>query len=284
MDDMTMRPVSPARPPAAYIGGKKQLAARLVAMIEGVEHHTYAEPFVGMGGVFLRRRLAPKVEVINDISADVATLFRVLQRHYVPLMDLLRFQFTSRREFERLLATDPATLTDLERAVRFLYLQRVAFGGKVAGRNFGVSPGMPGRFDVTKLSTTLVDLNDRLSGVIIENLPFQQFIERYDGEGVLFYLDPPYAGGESDYGPGVFGPESFATLAELLARIKGDFILSINDTPSIRDIFAAFKLEAVSLTYTIGSGAATEARELIITPPSMKVRAPAPGLFDALQP
>lgn len=93
MDDMTMRPVSPARPPAAYIGGKKQLAARLIALIEGVEHHTYAEPFIGMGGVFLRRKLAPKAEVINDISADVATLFRVLQRHYAAL----RIKCTKRR-------------------------------------------------------------------------------------------------------------------------------------------------------------------------------------------
>lgn len=284
MADMTMRPVSPARPPAAYIGGKKQLAARLVALIEGVEHHTYAEPFIGMGGVFLRRRLAPRAEVINDISADVATLFRVLQRHYVSMMDLMRFQFTSRREFERLLSTDPATLTDLERAVRFLYLQRVAFGGKVAGRNFGVSPGMPGRFDVTKLATTLADLNERLAGVIIENLPFQQFIERYDGEGVLFYLDPPYAGSEADYGAGVFGPESFTVLAALLGRIKGDFILSINDTPAIRDTFGAFKLEPVSLTYTIGNGAATEARELIITSPSTVVRPAAPSLFDERAP
>lgn len=280
MRDFMMRPVPSARPAAAYIGGKKQLAARLVDMISRVEHHTYAEPFIGMGGVFLRRRMAPKVEVINDVSADVTTLFRILQRHYVPLMDLLRFQFTSRREFERLLATDPGTLTDLERAVRFLYLQRLAFGGKVSGRNFGVSPGMPGRFDVAKLATTLADLNERLSGVIIENLPFQAFIERYDGEGVLFYLDPPYAGSETDYGPGVFGPESFGRLAGLLAGIRGDFILSINDTPSIRENFRRFDIEPVTLSYTINSAAATEAKELIITPPSLVLRLPAPGLFD----
>lgn len=281
MPEPDMRTVHPVRPPAAYIGGKKQLAARLVAMIAGVEHHTYAEPFIGMGGVFLRRRSAPKVEVINDISADVATLFRVLQRHYVPLMDLLRFQFTSRREFERLLATDPATLTDLERAARFLYLQRVAFGGKVTGRSFGVSPGLPGRFDVTKLASMLADLNERLAGVIIENLPFGEFIGRYDGAGVLFYLDPPYAGGEEDYGPAVFDRASFARLAEQLAGIKAGFILSINDTPAIRRIFGAFDIEPVTLSYTIASGAATEARELIITPRSLVIRPPtAPGLFD----
>ncbi|TBW33334.1 DNA adenine methylase [Siculibacillus lacustris] len=196
MEMEPQRLVRPVSPPAAYIGGKRQLAARLINLIEAIPHETYAEPFVGMGGVFLRRRRVPRAEVINDLSGDVATLFRILQRHYVPFMDLLRFQFTSRREFERLLDTDPATLTDLERAARFLYLQRCAFGGKVAGRSFGVSPGMPGRFDVTKLAPMLAELAERLAGVIIENLGWSEFVTRYDGPGVLFYLDPPYWGSE----------------------------------------------------------------------------------------
>lgn len=281
MTSTDFRTVSAVHPPAAYIGGKKQLATRLAALIERVPHHTYAEPFVGMGGVFLRRTVAPKAEVINDVSADVATLFRILQRHYVALMDMLRFQLTSRRDFERLLAVDPSTLTDLERAARFLYLQRLAFGGKVVGRNFGVSPGMPGRFDVTKLSPLLADIAERLSGVIIENLPFETFIERYDGPGVLFYLDPPYHGCEGDYGAGVFQRSSFRKLAQRLAGIRGAFVLSINDTPEIRDTFSAFSLEAVELTYTISEGGATQATELIITPVGLQLaRSPQAGLFD----
>ena len=82
-----LRPVAPVRRVASYIGGKKLLARRLVAAIERAPHQLYVEPFVGMGGVFLRRRLAPKVEAINDASRDVATFFRVLHRHYQALMD-----------------------------------------------------------------------------------------------------------------------------------------------------------------------------------------------------
>lgn len=281
MTEFEQRRVAPTRPPAAYIGGKKQLAGRIVSLIERIPHHTYAEPFVGMGGVFLRRTTIPKAEIVNDISADVATLFRILQRHYVPFMDMLRFQFTSRREFDRLLATDPGTLTDLERAARFLYLQRTAFGGKVAGRNFGVSPGTPGRFDVTKLAPALLELNERLAGVIIENLGFGDFIARYDGAGVLFYLDPPYFGSEGDYGASVFGRADFARLADQLAGIAGTFVLSINDTPEIRSVFSRFAFEEAELTYTISNGAATDAHELIIFPAD-QVRAPppAPRLFD----
>jgi D12 class N6 adenine-specific DNA methyltransferase len=93
-------------------------AAGSVARIAAVPHRTYAEPFVGMGGIFFRRRGRPKAEVINDRNGEVANLFRILQRHYPQFIDTLRYQITSRREFERLKASDPATLTDLERAGR----------------------------------------------------------------------------------------------------------------------------------------------------------------------
>ena len=44
--------VNPVKPPAPYIGGKNRLAKRLTTIIDADEHRTYAEPFVGMGGVF----------------------------------------------------------------------------------------------------------------------------------------------------------------------------------------------------------------------------------------
>lgn len=258
-------PVAPVRPVAGYIGGKRQLAKRLVDAIANVPHETYAEPFVGMGGVFFRRTAMPRAEVINDRNGEVVTLFRILQRHYPQFMDMLRFQVSSRKEFERLKASDPATLTDLERAARFLYLQRLAFGGKVAGQTFGVSVGMPARFNLTKLAPMLEEVHERLAGVVIENLDWLEFINRYDRPGTLFYLDPPYHGSEGDYGRELFGREQFERMAERLGRLKGRFILSINDVPEIRQTFAAFKFEGAELTYTISGGNGRPAKELIIS-------------------
>ena len=83
------RAIEPVRPAAGYIGGKRNLAGRLVPIIDRTPHDSYAEPFVGMGGIFLRRRRQPKAEFINDISGDVVTFFRVLQRHYQAFMDEL---------------------------------------------------------------------------------------------------------------------------------------------------------------------------------------------------
>lgn len=262
----TLVPVLPVRPIAPYIGGKRNLAQRLVKMIESVPHGTYAEPFVGMGGVFFRRSLRPRGEVINDRSGDVATLFRILQRHYSLFMQMMRFDLTSRKEFGRLLDTRVDTLTDLERAARFLYLQRTGFGGKVSGRTFGVQLAAPARFSITRLESLLEDVHERLSDVVIECLTWQEFIARYDRPDTLFYLDPPYWGCESDYGKGMFGRDEFEQMASILAGIKGRFILSLNDRPEVRRIFKAFRQEQVETTYTVGGrGKPKPVGELVIT-------------------
>ncbi|ODU21111.1 MAG: DNA methyltransferase [Sphingomonas sp. SCN 67-18] len=266
MESYHLEPVDPVRTLAGYRGGKRSLSGQLVEMIGRIPHDLYAEPFVGMGGIFFRRDRRPKVEVINDISGDVTTLFRILQRLYQPFLDVLKWQLSTRAEFDRLMRVDPSTLLDVERAARFLYLQRQAFGGKVSGRNFGVTRTGPARFDLTKLVPMLEAAHDRLCGVHIECLPYAQLIRRYDRPGALFYLDPPYVGGEEDYGPGVFSVADFEQLRTLLAGLKGRFILSINDVPMIRSLFAGFTIEEVALNYRL-SGKVTPARELIISSP-----------------
>lgn len=261
-----LRTVRPISTPAAYIGGKRQLAKRvIVPMIEAVAHSAYAEPFVGMGGVFFRRQRVPRAEIVNDVSMDVITLFRILQEHYELFLQMLRFKLTSRSEFERLLQVDGDTLTDLQRAARFLYLQRASFGGKVSGRSFGVSPLDGGRFNVEKLIPALEAIHERLAGVVIERLPYHAFIPRYDRVGMLFFCDPPYWNCENDYGPGVFSRDDFLRLSQILRGLKGAFILTLNDVPEVREIFGGFHIDSVELTYTVARGKAAQAREIIIT-------------------
>lgn len=76
MESNPVRPVSPAAP---YIGGKRNLARRLCALIDATPHDHYVEPFVGMGGVFLRRARRPASETINDVSGFVRPTWHVGQ-------------------------------------------------------------------------------------------------------------------------------------------------------------------------------------------------------------
>jgi DNA adenine methylase len=251
--NIPLKPIKSIRPVAPYLGGKRNLAKRICAILDVQPHTTYAEPFVGMGGIFLRRSQRPRAEVINDYGRDIANLFRILQRHYPQFLEVLRFQLTTRTEFNRLVDTAPDTLTDLERAARFLYLQRTAFGGKVSGRNFGVARDRPSRFNLTTLEPMLEDLHSRLSGVVIECLDYSDFIRRYDGTATLFYLDPPYFGSETDYGKSVFERADFTRMAAQLAGIKGRFLMSINDVPEIREAFDGFRIEPVLTTYSVAA-------------------------------
>lgn len=259
--------VTPVRPIAPWLGGKRNLAKRICALIDGdPAHRTYAEPFVGMGGIFLRRTRRPQAEFINDRGREVYNLFRILQEHYVAFLDLLRSQITTQANFDRLVGVDPETLTDLQRAARFLYLQRLAFGGKVSGRNFGLSTDRPGRFNLTTLEPDLEALHSRLSGVTVTCLDFAEFIRRLDRPDALFYLDPPYWGCEGDYGKQLFSRERFEELAAVLGGLKGRFILSLNDVQGVRETFAGFRFLEVMTTYTIASqGAAPERAEVLIS-------------------
>lgn len=261
------RPVAPCEPPTAWLGGKRHLARRICGVLAATPHDAYCEPFIGMGGVFLRRRVRPAVEVINDLSGDVVTLFRVAQRFPDALIRELAWRPAARAEFERIRETPDGDLLDIERAARFLYLQTLGFGGKVAGRAFGVSPTSAHNFDLTKIEPRLRQLHDRMAGVVIENLDWLAFITRYDRPGSLFYLDPPYWGGERDYGSGMFARDDFQRMADKLRTIEGRFLLSINDRQEIREMFHWADVEAVKTTYSIAKDdrASSTAAELLIS-------------------
>lgn len=87
--------------------------------------------------------------------------------------------------------------------------------------------------------------------VLLENLNYQEFIQRYDKPDTFFYIDPPYWDREYEYGTGLFSKADFEKLAVQLRQIKGKFLLSINDKPQIRQIFADFEMQTVQLRYSV---------------------------------
>lgn len=260
-----MFPVTPVKPVAPYVGGKSRLAKTIIGIIDTIPHKVYCEPFVGMGGIFFRRHSRPKSEVINDYNGEVANLFRILNQHYIPFIDMLKWQLSTRQDYNRLIDTRPELLTDLQRAVRFLYLQRLAFGGRISGKNFGISVNSTARFNVQKLTPLLEAVHERLSCVVIENLDYKDFIKRYDRQETLFYLDPPYYGCESDYGSGLFSRTEFALMAEVLKNIKGKFILSLNECAETRELFRNFFLHNVATMYSASKGKPQHLNELLIS-------------------
>ncbi len=267
--DTALEPVEPAEPIAAWFGGKKYLAKRIAARIEAVPHTCYAEPFCGMAGVFLRRSRRPKSEILNDINADVVNLYRVVREHPDELVRQFGWVLSARAEFERLIEIPPETLTDVQRAARFAFLQTVMFAGKPATMGsrgtVSVSAYHPAKLTAARLRRLVSRAHRRLQGVHIERLDWRTFLRRHDKPFTLFYIDPPYFGHENDYGKGLFEREDFARMAELLRGLRGRFILSLNDRPEVREIFSGFQIEAVETLYSPNARSTRRVGELLIS-------------------
>lgn len=229
-----------------YFGGKSRLAKNIIARFP--EHQCYVEVFAGAANVFFAKE-ARGTEVINDLDRDLITLYRTVKHHPEELHRQFKYVLISRDEFSRLLQVNPDTLTDIQRAARYLYLQRMCFGGRSQGRTFGTTTtGVP-RLNLFTLQRLLEEAWMRLSQVMIECLDFRDLIPRYDREHTLFFLDPPYW--KFKCYEHNFVERDFYDLAEVLFDIKGRFLMTINDTPEIREIFKRFWIEEVELKYSM---------------------------------
>ena len=239
------------RSPLNYLGGKSRLAEKITALIPD-DHICYCEAFCGASWVLFAKDPS-KSEVINDRDGELTTFWRVIQNHLEEFLRYFKYAVTSRRIFELENMKNPETLTDIQKAVRYYYLQRCGFGGRVTARTFGTSATGPARLNLSNIEERLLDVHWRLEKVTIENLDAVDCITRYDRPTTLFYLDPPYW--ETQGYAVAFGEADYTRLRDCLTGIKGQFILSLNDVQPVRELFAEFKIARVSTRYSTGTAA-----------------------------
>jgi DNA adenine methylase len=250
-----------ATPIIPWIGGKRRLAKRILPLFPA--HDCYVEPFAGGAALFFLKDQS-EVEVLNDINGELVNLYRVVKHHLEELVKQFRWALISRQMFNWLKQTPEETLTDIQRAAKFYYLQKMAFGGKVTNQTFGTATTTAPRLNLLRIEEELSAAHLRLSRAYIEHLNWEECIRRYDRNHTLFYLDPPYWATE---GYGVdFGLEQYTRMAELAKSIKGKMVISVNDIPEMRQAFAGLAMERVEISYTVGGGkrSKTVAGELII--------------------
>lgn len=238
-----------AHPIIPWPGGKRRLLKHLLPIYEGLEHGCYVEAFAGGAALLLARQPAA-TEVLNDINGDLVRLYRCVQHHLDELVRQFRWALASREMFRWAQMQHPETLTDIQRAARFFYLQELSFGGKVAGQTFGFVTTGGARLNLLRIEEDLSQLHLRLARVQVEQSDWQTLVKRYDRPGTAFYFDPPYWETEG-YGSD-FGFEQYEGLAQAMRSMAGKAVLSINDHPEMRRLFGEFRLKRVPFTYTIG--------------------------------
>ena len=253
---MTTTPIIP------WMGGKRRLADKLLPYFP--EHECYVEVFSGGAALFFMRDQPARVEILNDINGELVNLYRVVQHHLEEFVRQFKWALSSRQVFAWLQETKPPTLTDIQRAARFFYLQHHAFSGKVAGQTFGTATTAP-PINLLRIEENLSAAHLRLTGVMIEQLPWLDCATRYDRPHSFFYMDPPYWQTE---GYGVpFDYDQYLAMAAFMLSCKGRVMVSINDHPDIRAAFDGMQMRPLRIRYSMANkqGTPAESSELMIT-------------------
>jgi DNA adenine methylase len=231
------------KPPIARMGGKSKLRKEIIKRIP--EHICYVEPFFGAGWVYFGKEPS-KVEVINDIDSELINLFRMMKYHAPEIERMLEYEFSGREIFEEYKHISVEYLTEIHRAIRFLYIISQSFGSKCGVYGYGTT-GKPAPQIFYK--GVLGDIKERLRNTFVENLSFEKIFEKYDRTHTFFFCDPPYYE-VTGYG-NEFGEKEHLLLLGLLKNVKGKFLLTINDHPQVREWYRDFNIEEKEVQYSI---------------------------------
>jgi len=218
----------------SWVGGKKALRDDVIIRMPPF-YDKYIEVFGGAGWVLFRKTPENEAEVFNDFNSNLVNLYRCVRDNPAKLKYKLRYVLNSREDFRWLVFLHKKGIFtrfhDYDRAAKFYQLIRYSYGSALesfASQPHSIWNDFP-----------LIDMaSRRLQKVIIENQDFEVLIKHYDSPGSFFYCDPPYYATESYYKDVGFTKNDHVRLRDTLSKIKGKFLVSYNDCPEIRELWA----------------------------------------------
>lgn len=157
----------------------------------------YYEPFIGGGAVFFELARQKRFEraVIGDCNAELINVYRTVQDNVDSLiLELQKENYKySKPDYLRIRALDPKDLTDVERAARFIYLNRTCFNGLYRVNKNGQFNVPFGKYKNPIIcdEVNLRAISEVLTNVRIRQDDFEKIVEPAQ-KGDVVYLDPPY--------------------------------------------------------------------------------------------
>jgi len=281
----------PTRPVLRYLGGKWKLAPWIIGFFP--EHRVYVEPYGGAASVLLRKPRSAG-ECYNDLDGNVVNLFTVLRDPDTAAELCRRIGLTpfARDEYDQAFVP---TDEPIEMARRLIVRSYMGHGSSsaIALRSTGFRASLVNRGGALPagewpgLPVALQAVAERLSGVLIENRPALQVIDRYDDQDALIYLDPPYVpdtrsakrrGGKAYHAYACELTES--DHAELLTRVlqaKARVVISGYASELYDDMLAGFRRETIE---THADGALDRTEVVWISPNAGRAAESHPDLFE----
>ena len=172
-------------------GGKRWLVPTLLELIGSQEIRTYREPFLGGGALFFALR--PQAAVLSDVNSDLIKTYRQVRNNSREILKRLQELPVDQVTYDRFRAERKGTT--LEKAIRFLYLNRTAFGGMYRLNrqgHFNVPFGGGERTTAPLWKYGLLrSAASALRSARLCAIDFEEALSAA-GEGDLVYCDPTY--------------------------------------------------------------------------------------------
>lgn len=243
-----------------WAGGKGQLLDQLEPLFPK-KFNRYLEPFLGSGAVFfyIIQKYSPKEIIISDINEELINSYEVIRDNVKELIIELKqhkeyHMAEGKKYYLTIRATDPKTLPKLERAARFIYLNKTCFNGlyrvNLKGK-FNVPMGSYKNPDIVQ-EEKLELVSKMLKKVKIKVMSFEKILSLAK-TGDFIYFDPPYyplKKGKSftTYTKNSFLEKEQKKLFNIFKKLdkKGCSLMLCNsDTKFIKDLYADYNINFV---------------------------------------
>lgn len=242
-----------------WAGSKRRLAQTLAGRMPQT-YGRYFEPFLGAGALFFTAR--PKNAVLSDINSELINCYQTVQHHLDELLADLERHANTLDYFSRTRSLDPAELSPIQRASRFIYLNRTCYNGLYRVNRRGQFNTPFGRYKAPLLvpRAALTRAAAALQDAQLLEADFR-IVTRNCAAGDFVYLDPPYVpvARFSDfrrYDSSGFSHTEHVALRDLFGELaaRGVFVmLSNSDSPAVRQLYAEWKLHEVTTSRSINS-------------------------------
>lgn len=275
-----MRPLQPTiDSPIKWVGGKSKSRAAIIDLLPA-DAECYVELFAGAAWVLFGKPTHP-VEVLNDANGDLVNLWRVLKWRPAELLEHVHQHLYSRVMFLELREQRPDGKDEMERAVWLYLLIQMSFGAdlsRIRRPRFGFWNKSRGDLFLNKSLEQFAPAFERLRGVFIEQGDFAECVRRYDQPRSIFFADPPYLA-TSGYAEG-FTLADHERLAATLRGVEGRFLLTINDHPAVRDLYAGLHIVETTEARALARATAGRVAAPILIIANYPLAQPRLDLFD----
>lgn len=237
---------STAKPFIKWAGGKRDLLAQYKPYFPARNLiQRYFEPFLGGGAVFFSLQIHPAF--LFDTNPWLIETYQVVRDQVEELIAALQYHQNDEQYFYNIRAQDPKDLSPIERAARFIYLNRTCYNGLYRVNSQGKFNVPFGRYKKPMIcdASNLHAANLALQGSKIEVADFEK-VGTLASLGDLVYFDPPYAplsatANFTSYTKDGFSEKDQERLAEVFHQLheKGCFVmLSNSSAPLIYDLYS----------------------------------------------